>query len=318
MCLTSSLFVRAQVPQGAETCEQAVPITVLPFVKSDGSLEGQPGGGGANNPATTCPGFDRLLDSPEVPILWYSLQGFDDDNCLCLELRSFDNAFIVGLYRGDSNDSCDSLDCLEDTDFTSEVLVWRSSLTTDVRIAVSLLDSGPLTGNFQLTIIRVNNSEFPANGESLQASRVPGSCESLPLPDGDETTTAPSESTVETPVPTNLTASPSLQVPTSPTRSPVHVNPSPSPHKHPVDYYKGRPAGKGKTIMMHHHMKMHGSKSKSMSMSSKNSSSSSSSISSSSSKMKSHSNERAKKMRPYKGRMPPNKAYPQRRGKGKR
>lgn len=123
------MVVNAQVPPGSDTCEAAAVINTLPFELLDGTLEGRQGSGGAENPATVCSLF---AGTPEdYPILWYEVDLDDDyvDPCLCLELRSNDNAFIVGLLNNNSQDpeTCDSMFCRETTDFTSASLVWRNT-----------------------------------------------------------------------------------------------------------------------------------------------------------------------------------------------
>ena len=191
--LILSYSVRAQPPQGAETCEDATAIG-LPFTILNGNLEGQVGGGVAN-PALTCGGpFDNLEGSPEIPILWYSLEGTGD--CACLELRSDDNAFIVGLY---DNEPCNSLQCLESTDFTSQILVWSTEAGQSNRIAVSVLPGGPQSGLFSLEVVAVMSGNCLEEDGSV--SKVPGSCSDLEVIDPSPIST-PSPVDVKTPVPT--------------------------------------------------------------------------------------------------------------------
>jgi len=119
-----------------DTCETATRIEI-PFFESETNEGARTAG--LSDPAFACPRFD----SESAPIVFYELIG--DGSCSCVELRG-NNAFIMGVYQS----SCDSLECIADSDFTSESIIWRTSQAESYRIAVSVLPSGPPLGTFSL------------------------------------------------------------------------------------------------------------------------------------------------------------------------
>jgi len=75
----------------------------------------------------------------------------------------------MGVYQS----SCDSLECIADSDFTSESIIWRTSQAESYRIAVSVLPSGPPLGTFSLTVVSAGESCPSQPGSS---TLLPGSC----------------------------------------------------------------------------------------------------------------------------------------------
>ena len=228
-----SLVVRivvGQPPPPANTCQDASVLSTasdLPFQLPTGSLVGRPVAG-PDNPAFSCPIYTNLNGQADVPVVWYEI--IDNDSistCLCLELRSFDNAFIVGLLRDDTTSSggstiCENLTCLGDTDFTSESLVWRADSTNPrTLVALSVLNNNLVVGGtFDVTIVVVGDSVCPDPPSGFTATRVPGSCADLP-----------------TRMPTTTTPVPVLQPSRAPF-SPIPTTPRPIPTQTPIQRKK--------------------------------------------------------------------------------
>ena len=117
----------------------------------------------------SCPGFDLEAFDGEAPIWFHEVQG--DGSCACLELRSDDGPFVVGLFRS----GCDSLSCFAETDFTSSSILWRTSDNASYHIIVSVLGLPEgVSASYSLSVTRAEDSMcsvFPGTSRGL-----PGSC----------------------------------------------------------------------------------------------------------------------------------------------
>jgi len=219
-------MIQAQGTLLSDTCETATRIET-PFFGRNCTIEGQRPAG-SNNPAFSC----QIFDSETIPIVWYEVAG--DGSCLCLELRSNDNAFIVGLYQPSS--SCESLTCVANTDFTSESIVWRTNVDEINRIAVSLLPGGPLTGAFDLAVVAAGEQ---CNVQRGSFEKLPGSCSVFFIPE-------PTLSPQATQPPTIVTTSPPLTQ--APTTGRPSIVPTPSSASAPSKKPKNRSKPKEKTL----------------------------------------------------------------------
>ena len=89
-------------------------------------------------------------------------------------LRSFDNAFIIAVLLDDENDDCEDLACINESDFTSESIAWRTSQSTTYKLAVSVLPNGPDTGSYQLNVVNSGPDACPE--ESGSSVLIPHGC----------------------------------------------------------------------------------------------------------------------------------------------
>lgn len=117
----------------------------------------------ATNPAVACPRFDEDSDQK---VQWYEFVANAMNSCVCVELRSFSIPAIVGVYYKNQTSTttstyCDSLSCIQNSDFTSESILWRTVPGQTYKIAVSLLPFGEENGPYQLRVI-----ESPCTGET--------------------------------------------------------------------------------------------------------------------------------------------------------
>ena len=113
-------------------------------------------------------------------LVWYDINLPDNDKqsnttCLCTTLRSMENAFIIAvLSTANDTDTCDGMTCINESDFTSESVVWRVAEGRKYKLAVSVLPSGPPTGTYDLTVIDFGSDACPEEvGSSVY---LPGDC----------------------------------------------------------------------------------------------------------------------------------------------
>lgn len=108
-----------------DQCENAIPIEIrdLPFIES------------ASNALATSEGFDSPALScfaleGNSRTLWYSIIG--DGSCLSASIAADNFEPLLGLYEG----NCDSISCIDQTQFNDRLLSWRSVNNTEYRIVV--------------------------------------------------------------------------------------------------------------------------------------------------------------------------------------
>ena len=113
-------------------------------------------------------------------LVWYDINLPDNDKqsnttCLCTTLRSMENAFIIAvLSTTNDTDTCEGMTCINESDFTSESVVWRVAEGRKYKVAVSVLPSGPPTGTYDLTVIDIGSDSCPEEvGSSVY---LPGDC----------------------------------------------------------------------------------------------------------------------------------------------
>ena len=114
-------------------------------------------------------------------LVWYDINYLPDNDkqsnttCLCTTLRSMENAFIIAvLSTTNDTDTCEGMTCINESDFTSESVVWRVAEGRKYKVAVSVLPSGPPTGTYDLTVIDIGSDSCPEEvGSSVY---LPGDC----------------------------------------------------------------------------------------------------------------------------------------------
>jgi len=149
-----------------DTCETATPIEA-PFHGSAGLTTGE------DNDVISITCSDYQFDSKMNDLVWYKVQG--DGSCSCVELRSLDNAFIVGIFATSGLGGCDSLSCVSATDFTSHSIVWRTEAKKNYWIAVSAFPSSN-KGTCILSVVGVDTSNANCPEAPDSSAKVPGSC----------------------------------------------------------------------------------------------------------------------------------------------
>jgi hypothetical protein len=141
----------------------------LPFdAERESLIFGTVPSAGVFNPASACPRFDE--DSNQKT-KWYDFSA--TDSCACVQVRSMDSPFIVGVYKSQTG-VCDSLSCIENSDFTSESIVWRTVPGQSYKIAVSLMPFAD-GGSYQLRVIE-SPTLCAGQMEPNSSLLLPGSC----------------------------------------------------------------------------------------------------------------------------------------------
>ena len=154
-----------------QTCETATPIR--PPHYNSGSLAN---GTDSEMFSMTC---DRYpFDTSVNDVVWYEVESSTSD-CSCVEFRSMDNAFTVGIFSSPTGGAnCTSLECVSATDFTSESIVWRYEPNQTYRIAGSVLP-GTSEGRFTLSVVDVDKNNIHCPEVPGAFTKVPGSCMDL-------------------------------------------------------------------------------------------------------------------------------------------
>ena len=149
------------------TCETAIEA---PFHNS-GSLTD---GSDTESFSLTCSRY--LFDSEQNDVVWYKVEG--DGDCACIELRSMDNAFTVGVFSSPDSSGCNSLSCVDATDFTSASIVWRSAPDQTYWIGVSAFP-GSIEGRYTLSVTYVEGDNTACPEMPNESAYVSGSCLAL-------------------------------------------------------------------------------------------------------------------------------------------
>ena len=103
---------------------------------------------------------------------WYEVTA-EANTCLCVRLSSFDNAFIIGVLQ--ANGECKDSICINESDFTSQSIAWRTSPSTTYKLAVSVLPGGPPdAGTFLLNVVDSGPDACPEMNGSSQL--IPFGC----------------------------------------------------------------------------------------------------------------------------------------------
>jgi hypothetical protein len=150
------------------SCESPQRIQPPFDAESESLIFGAVPSAGVSNPALACPRFDE--DSNQKT-KWYDFRA--TDSCACVELRSVDSPFIVGVYKNQTA-VCDSLSCIGNSDFTSESIVWRTVPGQSYKIAVSLMPFAD-GGSYQLRVIE-SPTLCAEQMEPNSSFLLPGSC----------------------------------------------------------------------------------------------------------------------------------------------
>ena len=118
--------------------------------------------------------YPSRFDFPNPKIAWYETTT-EENTCFCAELRSLDNAFIIAVLQDDDDDDeCKDMTCINESDFTSESIAWRTSPFATYKLAVSALPDGPDIGSYQLNLARLGPDACPE--ESGSSVLIPGGC----------------------------------------------------------------------------------------------------------------------------------------------
>jgi hypothetical protein len=126
-------------------------ILPVPSTLFDQSLSNIPVTPNYDNPAVAC--ADRF-NFPDAIVKWYEVTA-EENTCFCVRLSSFDNAFIIGVLQSDAEECDISTRCINESDFTSQSIAWRTSPSTTYKLAVSVLPGGgsPDVGTFLLNVV---------------------------------------------------------------------------------------------------------------------------------------------------------------------
>jgi hypothetical protein len=173
--VTTTSSITSTLPETTIVAGQScsVPqILPVPSTLFDQNLSNIPATPNYDNPAVAC--ADRF-NFPDATVKWYEVTA-QDNTCFCVRLSSFDNAFIIGVLQSDDKECNDSTRCINESDFTSQSIAWRTSPSTTYKLAVSVLPGGgsPDVGTFLLNVVDSGPDACPEMEGSSQL--IPFGC----------------------------------------------------------------------------------------------------------------------------------------------
>jgi hypothetical protein len=147
---------------------QILPVPTILFDQSLGNITATTTSN--NNPAAVC--ADRF-DFPNATVAWYEVTS---EQNFCVRLSSYDSPFIVGVLLADDDD-CANTKCINESDFASQSIAWRTSPSKTYKLAVSIMPSNtnmPPDGSYLLNIVDAGPDACPEMSDSSEL--IPFGC----------------------------------------------------------------------------------------------------------------------------------------------